>query len=203
MASEIIQIDATDFTAQSYQITDTNLIPSFEVNTSLSDTSSIEFFIYDNNKNILHTEYNFQNYSVLNDGQSSGNNTLSQISFSPENDLSSLGFTQGEFITYYNFTNKKIGSPIELLYIAELSSDRTEIRLDSTILTETDIVEKTTNFINERESSSYFLDFHLNFGDNQFAIANNILLDNEDPNNPTILIKLYEPLPDSYDVNSQ
>jgi len=203
MASEIIQIDATDFTAQSYQITDTNLIPSFEVNTSLSSTSSIEFFIYDNNKNILHTEYNFQNYSVLNDGQSSGNNTLSQISFSPENDLSSLGFTQGEFITYYNFTNKKIGSPIELLYIAELSSDRTEIRLDSTILTETDIVEKTTNFINERESSSYFLDFHLNFGDNQFAIANNILLDNEDPNNPTILIKLYEPLPDSYDVNSQ
>ena len=203
MASEIIQIDTTDFTAQSYQITDTNLIPSFEVNTSLSDSSSIEFFVYDNNKNILYTEYNFTNYSVLNDGQSSGTNTLSQISFSPETDLSSLGFNQGEFITYYNFTNKKIGSPIELLYIAELSSDRTEVRLDSTTLTEIDIVEKTTNFINERESSIYFLDFHLNFGDNQFVIANNIVLDNEDPNNPTILIKLYEPLPELYNINSQ
>jgi hypothetical protein len=203
MASEIIQLDAADFSAQSYQITDTNLIPSFEVNTSLSDTSNIEFFIYDNNKNILYTEYNFKSYSVLNDGQSSGNNTLSQITFNPESDLSNLGFNQGEFITYYNFSNRKIGSNIELLYIAELSSDRTEIRLDSTSLTDTDIVEKTTTFINERESSSYFLDFYLNFGDNQFSIANNILLDNEDPTNPTILIKLYEPLPESYDVNSQ
>ena len=81
MATEIIQIDTTDFNLQSYQLTDTNLIPSFEVNTSLSDTSNIEFFVYDNNKNILHTEYNFKNYSVLNNGQSADTNTLSQITF--------------------------------------------------------------------------------------------------------------------------
>ena len=202
MATEIIQIDTTDFNLQSYQLTDTNLIPTFEVNTSLSDTSNIEFFVYDNNKNILYTEYNFKDYSVLNNGKSADTNTLSQITFSPENDLSNLGFDQGEFIAYYSFLNKQIGSSIESLYISELSSDRTEIRLDSTSLTGADIVEKTTAFINERESSSYFLDFHLNFGDNQYVISNNILLDNEDPNNPTILIKLYEPLPDSYDLNT-
>jgi hypothetical protein len=202
MATEIIQIDTTDFNLQSYQSTDVNLIPTFEVNTSLSDASNIEFFIYDNNKNILHTEYNFKNYSVLNNGQSADTNTLSQITFNPADDLSNLGFDQGEFIAYYSFLNKQIGSSIEPLYIAELSSDRTEIRLDSTLLTNADIVEKTTTFINERESSSYFLDFHLNFGDNQYVIANNIALDNEDPNNPTILIKLYEPLPDSYILNS-
>ena len=202
MATEIIQIDTTDFNLQSYQLTDTNLIPTFEVNTSLSDASNIEFFVYDNNKNILYTEYNFKDYSVLNNGKSADTNTLSQITFSPENDLSNLGFDQGEFIAYYSFLNKQIGSSIESLYISELSSDRTEIRLDSTSLTGADIVEKTTAFINERESSSYFLDFHLNFGDNQYVISNNILLDNEDPNNPTILIKLYEPLPDSYDLNT-
>lgn len=202
MATEIIQIDTTDFNLQSYQLTDTNLIPSFEVNTSLSDASNIEFFIYDNNKNILHTEYNFKNYSVLNNGQSADTNTLSQITFNPADDLSNFGFNQGEFIAYYSFLNKRIGSNIEPLYIAELSSDRTEIRLDSTSLTNEDIVEKTTTFINERESSSYFLDFHLNFGDNQYVIANNVALDNEDPNNPTVLIKLYEPLPDSYDLNT-
>jgi len=202
MATEITQIDTTDFNLQSYQITDTNLIPTFEVNTSLSGSSNIEFFVYDNNKNLLYTEYNFKNYSVLNNGQSADTNTLSQITFNPETDLSNLGFNQGEFIAYYSFLNKQIGSDIEPLYIAELSSDRTEIRLDSTTLTEADIVEKTNMFINERESSSYFLDFHLNFGDNQYTIANNIVLDNEDPTNPTILIKLYEPLPDSYDLNT-
>jgi len=202
MATEITQIDTTDFNLQSYQVTDTNLLPTFEVNTSLSDVSTIEFFVYDNNKNLLYTEYNFKNYSVLNNGQSADTNTLSQITFNPETDLSNLGFNQGEFIAYYSFLNKQIGSDIEPLYISELSSDRTEIRLDSTTLTEADIVEKTNMFINERESSSYFLDFQLNFGDNQYAIANNIVLDNEDPNNPTILIKLYEPLPDSYDLNT-
>ena len=204
MATEIIQINTTDFNLQSYQLTDTNLIPTFEVNTSLSGSSNIEFFIYDNNKNILYTEYNFKNYSVLNNGQSADTNTLTQITFNPADDLSNLGegFDQGEFITYYSFLNRQIGSNIEQLYIKEISSDRTEIRLDSTSLTDADIVEKTIAFINERESSSYFLDFHLNFGNNQQIIANNILLDNEDPINPTILIKLYEPLPDSYNLNT-
>jgi hypothetical protein len=34
-------------------------------------------------------------------------------------------------------------------------------------------------------------------------IANNILLDSTDPNNPTVLIKLYEPLPQQFDLQSQ
>ena len=42
------------------------------------------------------------------------------------------------------------------------------------------------------------LDFYLNFGNNQLVIANNILLDNTNPNDPTILIKLYEPLPNQF-----
>ena len=33
-------------------------------------------------------------------------------------------------------------------------------------------------------------------------IANNISLDNTDPLNPTVLIKLYDPLPEEYDINS-
>ena len=65
-----------------------------------------------------------------------------------------------------------------------------------------DIVEQTTNFIQLRNDSPYFLDFYLNFGDNQLPIANNIQLDNQDPNDPTILIKLYEALPEEFDVNS-
>jgi hypothetical protein len=90
----------------------------------------------------------------------------------------------------------------EQLYISEISSDRTEIRLDSTSLTESDIVEQTNIFIQERENSAYFLDFYLNFGDNNLFISNNISLDNQDPTNPTVLIKLYEPLSDEFDINS-
>jgi hypothetical protein len=204
MVAEIIQVNTQDLTTQVYGSQDTNLISTFDVDTTFSSGSYLEFFVYDNNQNLLYSEYNFTQYRVFNDGQSAGSdNALSQITIDPEANLVNLGYTEGEYTTYYNFLNKQIGSSIEQLYIAELSSDRTEIRLDSTVLSNPDIVEKTTAFVQERESSTYFLDFYLNFGDNQLLIANNIQLDNQDPTNPTILIKLYDPLPTEFDLNSQ
>jgi hypothetical protein len=203
MAAEIVQIDTQDFTSQTYEGQDVNLISTFEVNTYLSASSYIEAFIYDNNQNILSSEYNFSQYTVLNNGQSPGtNNNLFQIEINPEETLLNGGFDQGQYNVYYNFFNKQIGSELQQLYIAEISSDRTELRLDSTSLTNEDIVEQANGLIQLREDSPYFLDFYLNFGENQLSIANNIQLDNQDPTNPTILIKLYEALPAQFDVNS-
>ena len=203
MAAEIVQIDTQDFTSQNYGGQDINLISSFDVNTSLSSGSYIEYFIYDNNRNLLSTNYNFFQYTVLADGQSAGlDNNVSQIIIDPEKSLVNSGFDQGEYITYFNFFNKQIGSELQQLFITEISSDRTELRLDSTSLTDADIVEQANSLIQQREDSPYFLDFYLNFGENQLAIANNIQLDNQDPTNPTILIKLYEALSEDFDVNS-
>ena len=50
-------------------------------------------------------------------------------------------------------------------------------------------------FIQKRKDSDYFLDFYLNFGNNDLLISNNIKLDNESITDPTVLVKLYEPLP--------
>jgi len=203
MAAEIVQIDTQDFTSQIYGGQDTDLISTFEVNTSLSSSSYIEYFVYDINQNILSTDYNFTQYTVLADGQSAGlDNTVSQIIIDPEASLINSGYDQGEYITYFNFFNKQIGSELQQLYIVEISSNRTEIRLDSTDLTDADIVEQANSLIQQRENSTYFLDFYLNFGENQLAIANNIQLDNQDPTNPTILIKLYEALPEEFTLNS-
>jgi hypothetical protein len=203
MASEIIQIIPQSFTSQDYKTQDVSLLSSFNVATSLSTSSYIESFIYDNNKNILSSEYIFNQYTVLNNGQSAGSdNAVSSIQLDPETILINSGYSQGIYNLYFNFFNYQIGSNLQQLYITEISSDRTEIRLDSTSLTNADIVEKTNNLIQQRESSSYFLDFYLNFGENQLSIANNIQLDNQDPNNPTILIKLYEALPAQFNLNS-
>jgi hypothetical protein len=203
MAAEITQIDTLTFSSQEYEDQDINLLTTFDVNTSLSSSSYIEFFVYDNNQNLLSSNLNFTQYTVQNDGQSAGNEgNISEIILDPEKALIDEEFNQGEYIAYFNFLNHQIGSDLLELYIAEISPDRTEIRLDSTSLTNMDIVEQTTNFITERENSPYFLDFYLNFGRNELAIANNIQLDNQDPNNPTILIKLYEALPDQFGLNS-
>jgi hypothetical protein len=203
MAAEIIQIDPTSFESQIYAVQDTNLISSFDINTLLTSGSYIELFIYDNNQNILSSNYNFIQYTIQNNGSSAANgNEVFEIILDPENILVNEGLDVGIYITYFNFLNKKIGSNFENLYITEISSDRTELRLDSTLLSNLDITEKTLEFVQERETSTYFLDFYLNFGDNQLIIANNISLDNTDVDNPTILIKLYEPLPAEFDLNS-
>ena len=203
MATETIQIDTQSFLSQNYKEQDTTLISSFNVNTSLLSSSCIEFFVYDNNYNVLESIYQFTDYTIQNNGQSAGNNNeVTEIILDPENILVNKGYNQGQYNTYFNFFNKQIGSNLEQLYISEISSDRTEIRLDSTALTILDVIEQTNTFIQERENSDYFLDFYLNFGINQLFIANNIELDNQDPNNPTILIKLYESLPEEFDLNS-
>ncbi len=97
MAVEIVQIDTQDLTTQLYESQDTNLISTFDVNTSLSSSSYIEYFIYDLNQNLLSTEYNFTQYTVLNDGQSAGSDgVLSQITINPEQNLINNGFTHYE-----------------------------------------------------------------------------------------------------------
>ena len=62
MAVEIVQIDTQDLTTQLYESQDINLISTFDVNTSLSSGSYIEYFIYDLNQNLLSTDYNFTQY---------------------------------------------------------------------------------------------------------------------------------------------
>jgi hypothetical protein len=203
MAAEIVQINAQNFTSQDYKAQDASLLSSFNVGTSLSASSYIESFTYNNNQNILSSDYNFKQYTVLNNGQSAGSdNAVSSIQIDPEAVLVNNGYSQGIYNLYFNFFNYQIGSNLQQLYITEISSDRTEIRLDSTSLTNADIVEQANSLIQQRIDSPYFLDFYLNFGDNQLAIANNIQLDNQDPNNPTILIKLYEALPAQFNLNS-
>ena len=200
----VFTIDPNDFTFQNYEPQDESLISQFDISTTLTGSDYIEFFIYDITQNVIYSKYNYNSYTVLNNGQSAGNNNeINQFTIQPGDDVVNQGYSQGEYIAYYNFLTKKIGDPNTNLFIQEISSDRTEIRLNSNILSNLDIVEQTNNFIQFRDDSTYFVDFYLNFGDNELVIANNIKLENEGTNDPTILIKLYEPLPSQFELKDQ
>jgi hypothetical protein len=201
--AEVSQISAQDFTSYDYDEKDLNLIPSFEIDTTLEENSYIEYFVYTLNGEQLVENYAYDSYTIQNDGQSSLTNQISQIIIDPEADLVTQGLNQGEYNTYYSFLNKKVGTPTDYLYITEISSDRTELRLDSNTISNGTIVSDTTAFVQQRNDSNYFIDFYLNFGQNQLILANNIQLDNTDPADPTILIKLYEPLPTEFDIKSE
>ena len=201
--AEVTQITPTEITTQVYNPQDVGLVPSFEVNTNLTENSYIEYNVYDLNNNILYTDYSFNSYSVINDGQSSLNGEISQIQINPENDLINAGFDQGSYNSYYSFLINKVGNFNDKLYITEISSDRTEIRLSSNVIADQDLIDQVTNFIEERNSSSYFVDFLINLGDNIQFISNNIQLDSSDPTNPSVLIKLYEPLPNEVSLKTE
>ena len=187
-----------------YNSQDESLITTFEIDTKLDSTSYIEYSIYDLNNTLLNLNSNYNSYTVKNDGPYAQSSEISKIEINPDTDLENLGFNQGGFNVYYNILSRKIGSDIEPLYISEISSDRTEIRLDSNNLTNALLQEQAENFIFERQESEYFLDFYINLGDNNLAIANNIVLSTNDVDfNSTILVKLYEPLSADYDIKSK
>ena len=171
-----------------YNTQDRTLMSSFEVDTKLDSTGYIEYSIYDLNNNLLNIEDNYTSYTVLNDGQSAQSDEINKIEVNPETDLENLGYNQGEFNVYYNILSREVGSSLEQLFISEISSDRTEIRLDSNNLTNALLQEQVENFAFKRQESEYFLDFYVNFGNNNLLIANNIALDTDDENfNTTVL----------------
>ena len=195
-------IPSDKYQFQFYKQSDSGLIPQVDLDTSLTGSSFIEFSIYNLNNELLYFTNNYKRYTVLDDSPSSGEG-ISQFDIDPDIDVQFQGYDNGEYVAYYNFLTNRIGSQFQQLFISEISSDRTELRLDSTALSNFDIEDQTDDFIDFREENVYFTDFQLNFGNNQLVIANNIKLDDEDENNLSILIKLYEPLPPQFDLQSQ
>jgi len=208
-----------NFNIQTYGTQELNLLTGGSLFSSqlFTNQSCIEFFVYSPNEDLLFSEPNFYQYiansipidngtpSSLPDSNDQNLNTsfgISSLFINPSQSLLDNGFDQGTYIAHYNFLNKKIGSSSEHLYITEISNDRKEVKLDTTSLSALSLTFQTTQFIQERQESNYFVDFYLNFGENNLILANNIILNSQDSTNPTIFIKLYEPLPDEFDINS-
>ena len=192
----IQQLNPQTFEFQEYSGQDISLIPGTSVFDNWNSTVNyIEYFIYDLNGDILFENVaGYPQYSLINNN----------LFIDPENDLKSQGFLEGTYNTAYNFLENRLGSTSNnRYYISQISTDRTEIRLDTTTISNAVVITSTNDFIDFRTTSSTFVDFYVNFGNNNLVIANNVLLDIADLNNPTVLIKLYEPLPQQFDVNTQ
>lgn len=207
-----------------YDADDINLIPTTTLKEYFGGTDNyIEYYIYDAGNNLLNTNYNYLDYKLppttglkpvtVPDPNIAGNiqtenvgivSTLDTgsgaiypiIEIDPVNDVQSYGYSSGEFKVRYNlFQNKISNSTDKALYVKEISQDRTEIRLASTTLTDADIETATNTLISEINSTpTYYVDYLLNFGDNQQYVAVNVAL-NKATTGYEVLFKLYNPLP--------
>jgi hypothetical protein len=162
----------------------------------------VEYHIYTNGGSLLFSKNNYTDYKVPGDLQGSTNTYTEELQLFPESVVEQLGFTYGTFIVQFNILRKKIVNVNDpVFFIKEISSDRTEIRVSTNAISNFSIEEGVVNFIYEIQTSSYFKDFLLNFGDNKFVNGVNIALDkNTDPY--SILIKLYKPLPNEFSLKS-
>ena len=193
----IQQLDPITFELQEYSSSDIELISVTDVYDTFDPNNDyLEYFIYDLNNTILYSNVaGYPNYKLIDNN----------IVIDPENDLKLQGYLEGNYNTLYNFFKRRLSSnSSNTYYINEISSDRTEIRLNTTSIPTVDVIASVNEFVNYRNSNTgVFIDFYINFGDNKLVIANNILLDNSNPSNPTVLIKLYDPLPSEFDLNTQ
>jgi hypothetical protein len=179
-----------------YTEEDLNILPSQLIKEDFGFSNDyIEYFVYDAGGNSLNTNYNYRDFKLASNSYldpTSG--SLPIIEIDPVKDLQSLGYSSGEFNVQYNFFSNKISNPDAELFLKEISSDRTELRIGSTTLTNQQIEDSTLSIINEYSGSSYFVDYLANFGNNQQAVVVNVAL-NKIESGYEILLKLYQPLP--------
>jgi hypothetical protein len=191
----IEDVPSIELGGQTYTTSDDSLIASFNTDVTYNtSTDYIEYFIYNANKELIDSVESLKSFAIYG----------TDLSISPEQDLENRAYLDGKYYTVYNFLRPLLSSSIqEPYYISQISTDRTEIRLASTNILGGDIVDSTVALKTAIEAAPFQKDFYLNFGSNNLIIANNILLDESDPSNVTVLIKLYEPLSEELDIQSQ
>ena len=184
-----------------YSEEDNNLVESFKVNSSFNQAKNfIETHYYSLDGQVLKSIEDNTNIKAPQDAGTANQGTLDSITLRPETDLILGGFSYGDVNLYYNFLNDIFGEGKEKVkfFIEEISGDRYEVRLLTTKLNDSKVLEKTKAF-KKKLSESDSTDFRLNLGGNQLILATNIdTLEYE--GSISVVIRLYNQLPENIGV---
>jgi hypothetical protein len=199
----IISEQRLDIDLSKYDSIDSSLIVTKDLQRTFGVPEDyVEAHVYTINDVLIYSDYNYTGYKVPGSLQGKADTTTDQLEFSPGEYLQNLGYSLGTYRVDFNILRKKVfNTNQKVFFIKEISADRTEIRVYSNTISNNDVETGVLNFINEIQTSPYYKDFLLNFGDNSLVNAVNILLD-KNTNPYSFLIKLYKPLPVEFDLKS-
>jgi len=188
---------------EKYSSKDLNLIDNFKVNKEFDfNKHYIETHFYTVNNYRLYSSYNYSlpvpNLSIPTEDQKS-----TEIELKPAELAIQQGFARTKVKVLFHFLNDvfTIGNGKQDLYIHSISTDRKEVLLYSDKIKVNELINRTDELKEKIKSKSYFEELSLNMGDNDLLIVTNIdtfQLDNK----YTVALRLYEPLPDKYDIKS-
>ena len=189
---------------QEYQSRDTELITSYDVNSVfVPEKHNIELHVYSIDGELLESNHNYTDHSYLQGSETSGESGASRLTLKPEQDALNLGYEYGGIRLSYNFLDNlfsELKSNVDF-FIEEISQDRTELRLLTTKLTDEQAITSVEEIKTKLSSTSYLSDFRLNFKKNSLVIGININTQSY-KDGTSIIVKLYEPLPQSFTVKN-
>ena len=145
---------------------------------------------------------NLTSYSLLSNAQAAGKSGASVVTLDPVADIIDAKLEGSDLILDYKFLNNpfttgKFGSQF---FVKEIAPDRTEIRLLSSLLTDSELEGVANTFIDRFNSDNTFKEFYVQ-SSNELLVGLNIRLDSSN-NQASILVKLDNPLPVNYEINS-
>ncbi len=204
ISSSINQINPSQLFNDGFELSDQTIIPSEEIVSSFSpDENVVELFIYDSNTSLLDSVYDYNDWTITQNSDTSGINNTDTLQIDPSSDVFKRGYDNGDLYAVYNFVNYELtSSPTNLLYISEISSDRTEIRLNSNFISNEDLELSFNDLKSKLEDANYFDEFYISSEGNNYNIGINILLDTSKEQS-SILIKLYDALPSSFSLKDE
>jgi hypothetical protein len=162
----------------------------------------IELHIYDQLGTLLHSTENFTEYTG-NDLDSQTNDstqTFTEINLDLQNVLRLRGFTTGKYTVVLNIQRKKLFDSFEKPFsIKKISPSRRELKVVLDKIPNETLELLVRDFIAEMDSSVFFKDFVLNFGEDRIIPCINMGL-NKRTRKYEVLIKCQEPLPAAYNI---
>lgn len=174
---------------------DLNLIQTSPQNKTFGAKEDyIQYTIYDDQGEVLYSINDYSQYKLPTNSFLTPEGEYPVIEINPVKDLEDVGYISGQFTTQYNFNKSVISGPTPILFIDEISEDRTEIRFNSTFLSTAQLTSWGEYLGSSIENNTEQTNFILNFPDNLQFLIINVAIDFDSPT-PTLLLKLYNPLP--------
>lgn len=178
---------------------DEALVPSYSLGPVpfLVGKHQIDVSFYTLDGIFLETSENIKTYSILGVNQGEDVTEVSVFPVQDALDHGYLGDVQVEYrVTDNMFSPSQDKDPEGILFIREISSDRTEIRATSTTLTEDQMQSFAQNLYRELNLAAYFKGVYLKFEEGLEAWCINVMTEVLD-GKLLVTFKTYEPLPDT------
>jgi hypothetical protein len=199
------QIENFDYDTKSkLKLKDKELVGPFSINNLFNSTVDfIDLHFYTLEGTLLKTQLNYRGATQTSLASGAGKSGASNLEINPAQDAKSNGYRNGDILLTYNFFSDLFSDSTvaKNFYLEEVSGDRTEIRLLTLEVDDEDLELRVQQIRAKLENNAYFSDLKLDFGKNNIYSIINIDVQ-EYKNNVSLVLKLYEPLPNIWESKS-